>query len=311
VAALTLTEPSIGRVTARLACFGVTLVSDVPLGELPEADEQATRPEVRVRYGSVPTALPMAQPSRFGLQAAGDAALLTVARVGRFLIRGGAEIVVDPLPNVAERDVRLFVLAYQRGLLPLHANAVVLDGKAHAFVGPSGAGKSTLAAYFTRRGIRVLSDDVCALSFDADGRPLAWPGLPRVKLWQDAADALGQPTAGLEPAIEGQPKYHVPVARRGELDPVPLARVYTLGIAEAGARSIEQVIGAAAMAAVIANSYRGMYAGVLGLEAQHFRQSALLCRSARVFAVARAWGFDRFAAEAARLEAHMREEDRR
>jgi hypothetical protein len=222
-----------------LACFDFALASEIALGELAAADPCDGRPVVQVRYGSVAETLPGAAPPRFGLQAAGGDALLSVDSVGRFLIRGGEEILVDPLPDAPERNVRLFllgsalgVLAYQRGLLPLHANAVVIDGVAHAFTGPSGRGKSTLAAYFAQAGHRVLSDDVCAMSFDAEGRPLAWPGLPRVKLWQEAADALGEPTAGLETVIEGEAKFHLPIAATGA-GPVPLARLYVLAAGEA------------------------------------------------------------------------------
>ena len=113
--------------------------------------------------------------------------MLTVDGVGRYLVRGGAEILVDAAGGAAERDVRLFllgsalgILCHQRGLLPLHANAVVANGAAYAFAGHSGAGKSTLAAHFAQAGYEILCDDVCVISFDEAGQPLAWPGLPRL-----------------------------------------------------------------------------------------------------------------------------------
>ena len=293
------------------SCFDVRLASEVSLGELTPADDPAdSRPVVQVRLGPVPEALPGAAEASFGLQARGERALLAVPKTARFLITAGSEIVVEPLPQAPERNVRLFllgsalgVLAYQRGLLPLHANAVVIDGVAHAFMGHSGAGKSTLAAHFARTGQRVLADDVCVVSFDAAGRPLAWPGLPRVKLWQDAADALGESTASLDRAVEGLEKFHLPIGAAQPAGPVPLARLYTLARGES---AIVPLGGAEAMAAVIANSYRGMYARILGREAEHFRNCALLCRHVRSFAATRTWGFDVFAAEAARLEAHLR-----
>src|SRR5258708_9269606 len=87
---------------------------------------------------------------------------------------------------------------HQRGLLPLHANAIEVGGQAVAFVGPSGAGKSTLAAYFRDRGYRVLCDDVCVVSFGSDGEPLAWPGIPRIKLSGRALAALVRRVCDLE-----------------------------------------------------------------------------------------------------------------
>lgn len=57
----------------------------------------------------------------------------------------GKRIVVSPIPGADERKVRLFILGtcmavimMQRGILPLHGSAVVIDGWAYAFVGHSG-----------------------------------------------------------------------------------------------------------------------------------------------------------------------------
>ena len=84
-----------------------------------------------------------------------------------------AEIVAEPRQGVPDSNVRLFLLGsamgallHQRGLLPLHTNAVEVGGRAFAFMGKSGAGKSTLAAWFHDRGFRIVADDVCVVGFD-------------------------------------------------------------------------------------------------------------------------------------------------
>lgn len=300
--------------TSLFSCFDARLDSAIWLGELtPATDPADTREIVTIRRGAVPEVLPGAQPRSFGLEAAGDTALLTVAGNARFLVRGGREIVVEALPGSTERNVRLFllgsalgVLAYQRGLLPLHANAVVIDGAAYAFTGQSGAGKSTLAAHFAHAGHRVLCDDVCVVSFDADGQPLAWPGLPRLKLWQDAADAFGHDTSALDRAVDGLEKFHVPLGGIADA-PIPLRRLYTLDRAAEGEGAIVSLAGGAAMTAVMANSYRGMYANILGVGQRHFAQCAALCGKIEVFAATRAWGFDVFEREAGRLMTHAAE----
>jgi len=300
------------RPGAIFSCFNFRLRADLALGELTPADDPSdTRPIVEIRQGAVADTLPGAAPARHGLQVAGDAALLDIPGHARFLIRGGREIVVDPAPGAAERNVRLFllgsalgVLVYQRGLLPIHANAVVMAGGAVAFTGDSGAGKSTLAAHFQRAGYEVLCDDVCVVSFDAQGVPSAWPGLPRLKLWEDAAHAFGHDPAGLDRAVEGLEKFHVPIGTPSAVRPVPLRRLYTLARAEAGAGTITRLRGAEAMAAVMGNSYRGLYVPALGATATHFRQCATLLRYVEVYAATRAWGFDVFEREAAVLEQH-------
>jgi len=48
----------------------------------------------------------------------------------------------------------------KQGFEPLHATAVVIEGKAIAFLGDSGFGKSTLAAAFLDAGHTLLTDDL-------------------------------------------------------------------------------------------------------------------------------------------------------
>lgn len=76
-----------------------------------------------------------------------------------------------------------------RGNVCLHASAVAIAGRAIALAGPSGAGKSTTAAAFARLGYPVLSDDVVALT-ESNGRFLARPAYPRVRLWPEAVAGL-------------------------------------------------------------------------------------------------------------------------
>lgn len=292
------------------SCFDFRFASEIPLGELTPAAADDPRPIVTIRYGDVPDG-----GEDHMLHSDGERAMLRVPRVGRYMMVAGSEIVVAPLEGASARDVRLFllgsalgVIAYQRGLLPLHANAVVIDGRAHAFAGHSGAGKSTLAAHFAAAGHPVLCDDVCAISFDDAGRPLAWPGLPRLKLWQDAADRFGHDTRLLDRAIEGHDKYHVPLTAAAGATPVPFARLYLLDRAAPDAPSqVDRLRGGDAMSAVMEHCYRPQYVPRLGLTASHFRACGALVRHAAVFAAHRGWGYDVFAREAAWLEAHARE----
>jgi hypothetical protein len=142
--------------------------------------------------------------------------LLAVPGIGRILIRDGREVVIEPEAGADPLDTRSLltgpvqaVLWHQRGLLPLHANAVIVNGRAVALAGHSAAGKSTLAAALAARGHKVMTDDVCIV--DARGGSDAWvlPGYSRLRLWRDALDHLGIATNGLEPALPGKEKYFV------------------------------------------------------------------------------------------------------
>jgi len=295
------------------SCFNFRLRTSIPLGELipAEADDDP-RPVVEVRLGAVPAELAGASEPRHGLQVAGELATFTVPKVGRYLVDGGREIVVEPFPGGSERDLRLFllgsalgILCHQRGLLPLHANAIVVDEGAVAFAGHSGSGKSTLAAHFQRAGYEILCDDVCVISFEG-GTPSAWPGLPRLKLWGDAVAAFGHDPAGLDQAIEGMDKYHVPLESAGLARPIPFRRLYLLSrSAEAEESELVRLTGVAAMEAIMAQTYRGAYLGPMGLAGRHFRQCATLASSAAVFAAPRTWGYDVLEREAKRLEEHF------
>jgi hypothetical protein len=76
-----------------------------------------------------------------------------------------------------------------RGLVCLHASAVMLDGRCVAFLGPAGSGKSTLAAAFAAQGHAIVTEDVACLD-ESGGAFAVRPGYPRIRLWEDSARLL-------------------------------------------------------------------------------------------------------------------------
>lgn len=125
--------------------------------------------------------------------------------------------------------VRLFILGtcmsvimMQRGILPLHGSAVVIDGWAYAFVGHSGAGKSTLSAALASRGYPLLTDDVVALTWDAGGRAIVSPGYPQQKLWQPSLEGFGMKQQDYATVHAEITKYAIPVQHYFHERAVPL-----------------------------------------------------------------------------------------
>ncbi len=292
----------------RYRLFGLAVASDVRLPEL-VADPVVRAADVRVRLGAIDA--PADAPP--GLQVDGEDALLVIRGVGRFLSRGGSEMVVEPAADVSDRNLRLYLLGsafaailHQRGLLPLHANAVVVEGRAIGFMGHPGAGKSTLAAWFHDRGFDVLADDVCVVTFDGDGLPLAHPGIPRLRLWREALEASGRDTSGYERSFDDMDKYTVPTDLERLLPPVPLSHLYLLEKAEEDP-SVTRLEGAAAVEAMVANTYRGAYVPLMGRTRPHLLACAELARVVPVFRASRRWGYDTFDSEGAALEAHARQ----
>ena len=278
--------------------FGLRVASDIELPELFEVEGGAKNEAVDVTIvrGAVAAAGPDAVD---GVVMAGDGATLEVADVARFHVVGGKTITVDALPGAPQANVRLFllgsasaILVYQRGLLPLHANAIEIDGRAVAFLGESGAGKSTLAAWFNDRGARILSDDVCVVGFGEDDAPIAMPGLPRYRLWRDALERSGREAADHPRSYFGDDdydKYDVAVSAAKSADaPLPVAALYVLEQGDAFA--VEPLVGIAAAQALFAHSYRGGYLAVIGGQEAHWRSCLRLIQTVPVFRARRRWG---------------------
>lgn len=118
--------------------------------------------------------------------------------LGTYRVTNGNTIDIDPLDDVenAHLSIPLFgavfaTLLHMRGMLVLHASAVVRDGKCVIFLGDKGAGKSTTAFTMIASGYALLSDDVVAITFDDTGRPKVLPAFNQVKLLDDAAQKFG------------------------------------------------------------------------------------------------------------------------
>lgn len=293
----------------RYRLFGLSVQSEIPLPEL-VADSGNGAADVRISLGTIATN----PDAEAGLHVEEDEALLVIPPAGRFLTRAGREMRIEPADGVSPRNLRLYLLGsafgailHQRGLLPLHANAVVVEGRAIGFMGHPGAGKSTLAAWFHDRGFDVLADDVCVVTRGPDGRPLAHPGIPRLRLWREALEAGGRDASAYERSFDDMDKYTVPTNLERTLPAVPLSHLYLLEKAEENSPSIERLEGSAAVEAMIANTYRGAYVRLMGHTRQHLLACAELARTVPVFRARRRWGFDSFDAEGAALEAHARQ----
>src|SRR5687768_9479856 len=76
-----------------------------------------------------------------------------------------------------------------RGIVSLHASAVVVGSEAVALVGPAGSGKSTTAAAFSANGFKILADDVVTLD-DRAGDFLVRPAYPCIRLWPASVKTL-------------------------------------------------------------------------------------------------------------------------
>lgn len=284
--------------------FGLSVRSALALPGLIPCE--VAEPDVVIDYGPVPD-VSGADP---GYHVASDGTLLTVPAVARYRIADGCRITIDPLPGASDRNVRVFLLGsalgavlHQRGLVPLHANAVEIAGRAVAFMGHSGAGKSTMAAWFLDRGRGVLTDDVCVVE-QSSGRPIAHRGLVRLRLWREAMERTGRDASEDARSFDDQDKFDVAMPPASYAPPtLPLGAVVLLRRAEDDLFSCTPLRGVAAVTALMENIYRGGYAELSGGTRRLLGACATIAAQVPILAVDRAWGFDRYDGEAVRLEA--------
>jgi hypothetical protein len=275
---------------------GLVLASQI---DLPELEFRGREPngeaDLRIAIGKVqPQAAVPADGFSFG-----DAdATMTIPGVGRYQVSHGQDVVIDPEPDADSSLVRLFLfgsvmglVCHQRGLFPLHASAIEIDGEVVAFVGPPGQGKSTLAAHgVAMGGARFVADDILVVGFDEAGLPLAHPGMPNVKLWREALTALGRSADGLQPDWFRAEKFLLPMADHLVSEPLPLRRVYVLSDnpeAGPGPGRITPLGGAAAAANLIVNTYRVEYLDPMAQRPNHFAIAARLASAINVRLLAR------------------------
>ena len=292
---------------------GLRIVSDFPLPAItPHRDEIVAGDKVILRRASVPKSLPSFDRVFSDGQCNKSEFLLIVPDVARYLIRNGAEILVDEAPNSFADDVvacllgtAFGILCHQRGITPLHASVIEVANGYVAFVGPSGVGKSTMAAALKARGRQVVADDVCFLRLGPSGNVKTWPGINRLRLWGDSLEALDQRGPGVQRETRGSDKFLLPLAPRPHLEPSRLRRVYQLHAGAECANCMIPLLGAAAIEALIQNVYRLNLAEQMGLKSSTFVTCAALAREVSLFRFSRRMGFDALGDGVDFLQDHM------
>jgi ABC-type cobalamin/Fe3+-siderophores transport system ATPase subunit len=188
---------------------------------------------------------------------------LWTTATARFWIYGGNTIVVQPLVDSAPIAHSHFILSTcmptllnQRGLLAIHANAVVGPQGAIAISGHSGAGKSTLLAALMGRGLPMLADDVTVLQKDIEDRFHVLPGYRSYRLCADTLDQI-EPVAERIVDVGGSRKKYLLLAPVESVHPVsvPLHAFYVLRLYEGDTLQIRRAEGMQAFQFIQENCY--------------------------------------------------------
>ncbi len=200
--------------------YGLVFESEIYLPEFTPVAAQP--PDVIIRTGELPVPANVINRGEISHKIMSDGLFWSWNAAGRYRIIEGKKVIVQPGPEAEPALVRqplcgtvMAAILQQRGLLTLHGSAVEIDGKALIIVGDKGYGKSTLAAAMHRHGYRILTDDITAVDCASGRKPLIHAGVPCLKLWPDAAKAIGLDPAALQPVTDKIPKllYHVPFTK--------------------------------------------------------------------------------------------------
>lgn len=229
--------------------------------------------------------------------------LFHVPETAFYSITSGTQITITPYPGADEAKIRLFllgtcmgVLLMQRGILPLHGSAVVIDGKVYAIVGESGAGKSTLAAAFAHAGYPLMTDDVIAVSLSNDSAAATvYPSYPQQKLWEESIEQLGLISHNYSSIYQRVNKYAVPIRSQFCREPLPLAGVVELIKASEPEPSLKAYNRLEGLHVLNVHTYRNSLLHLLNLQQWQFQSIARLASGLPVYQLRRpADGFSAF-----------------
>lgn len=298
--------------THRYRVYGLGIASEVELPEFAASPDRSglTADVTMVMEDAVPVP-PCDERPRLDKDEHG--VTLTVHGVARYRVEGGGRVTVNPDPMATARSVRLFLLGsvigiicHQRGLLPLHAGAVLIDGRAVAFCGHSGIGKSTLVSQMVARGHRMLCDDICVLSFSDREGPVAWPGPPSARLWRDAVEQLGHDCRELAGVMDDRDKYYLPFGPAVAGGPFPFRRLYMIRDGrDEDAPAFTRLTGVEAIQTVRAETYRKAYLEPMGLLGDNVTHALNLVQQVPAYAMHRRRGYDVLSEEIDMLERHL------
>ncbi|RKD23184.1 aldolase [Ammoniphilus oxalaticus] len=261
--------------------FGLSIESDIPLPELPQAEDYSNLIDIQIRMDDSFDTYPKLIEDSGGMVIKEDELIFYFEKSGTFRIQEGTKITVSPIPDYDPEMLRLWILGtcmgallMQRRILPLHGSAIVIEGKAYAVIGDSGAGKSTLATAFMNRGFHLLTDDVIAVSLTEEGIPMVSPSYPQQKLWQESLDQFEMDNDQLSSIYGRLDKYCVPVRSQYFTESVPLGGIFELSKTEDSAVALSPIPKLGQFDTLFRHTYRNFLIPGKGLIDWHFKTSA-------------------------------------
>ena len=108
-----------------------------------------------------------------------------------------------------------------KGMLCLHASAIVTEQGAAGFLAFSKAGKTSIAASFVQSGAALLTDDILPVLVDEDGKVMARSGYPQMRMWPEQAEYFAGDANRFPRVHPHKSKVRVPVRELGTFHEQP------------------------------------------------------------------------------------------
>ena len=181
------------------------------------------------------------------------------------------KVEVTPYPDAKMYEVRLYLIAsiipvavLINDFIPIHSCCIHVQGKAYLVGGESGAGKSTLALGMYNKGYEVLNDDVSTVSFDVDGKAIAYTGFKHIKLWEESLDQYNLIPSSFEKIKDDMSKYRFPIQQLISKQHIPIKAIYLFKHDDEKKEvSFKQLKGIKAITELTKNTFRIELIGVL------------------------------------------------
>jgi hypothetical protein len=289
---------------------GLTVASDIVFPGLIESGP-VEAPDIEVISADLPDQLADGERRGPVLWVAPGRMLIDVPGVVRMLMLEGRAVHYMSAPGLTADDVAIFVnaiglgsLLMQRGLVVIHASAVMVGGAAVLLCGPSGVGKSTLAAALNLRGYKLIADDICVSEFHSSGQLVTRPDGCRLKLWREAIGKLSLEMSEAGRLRSEIDKFYVKPGAISLAD-CPVAALYRLRDDRLiGAPVIDRANLAKAAQIVTVNAYRPRLAVLLDQRELYLDAAAAVMGAGGVFTLRRPLGFALLDDTIATLERH-------
>jgi energy-coupling factor transporter ATP-binding protein EcfA2 len=279
--------------------FGLHIASEIPFPEL-YPDSFSEQPDVTICSGEISN-IPEGHSFSTGriTYVMNDREMLfTVKDIATYYISGGNTIVISSdNAGIEKRVLRIFVLTgaiaavlQQRRTIPMHAAAIIKNGKLIFISGHSGAGKSTTLAGLIGKQYRVFSDDVTVLTKTDQVHGIA--SYPMIKLWEQSMQALDYAAFSDRsfPVMPGMEKYGVFFHEHFDTNQYPVAKVILLKLSGNDQFTTERLTGGNAFAAVIQHIYKPSFFNTPDMRMLKFSMITLLLQHTEVYQIARPAG---------------------